>query len=57
MGDGFVIDDADAERAGDVEAAGMRCVVTDTIMRSPDIAAALNRTIVEAVWTPTQEAT
>ena len=47
----LVIDDADVDRAPEVEAVGMRCVVTDTIMRDVDIAAALNRTIVDAVLT------
>ncbi|HET6952417.1 MAG TPA: 2-phospho-L-lactate transferase [Acidimicrobiales bacterium] len=37
----LVIDRVDADRAGDVRAAGLRCVVTDTIMRDPAAAAAL----------------
>jgi LPPG:FO 2-phospho-L-lactate transferase len=37
----LVIDEADAEHADAVRAAGLRCVVTDTIMRDPDAAAAL----------------
>jgi LPPG:FO 2-phospho-L-lactate transferase len=37
----LVIDEADAELAGGVRAAGLRCVVTDTIMRDPAAAAAL----------------
>lgn len=37
----LVIDRADAELADEVRAAGLRCVVTDTIMRSPAEAAAL----------------
>ena len=37
----LVIDNADAELADDVRAAGLRCVVTDTIMRDPAAAAAL----------------
>ena len=37
----LVIDEADAELADAVEAAGLRCVVTDTIMRDPAAAAAL----------------
>ncbi|WP_436792959.1 2-phospho-L-lactate transferase [Actinospongicola halichondriae] len=41
----LVIDEADADRAGDVEAEGMRCVVTDTIMRDVDRATALARTV------------
>ena len=42
----LVIDHADAALAGAVEAAGMRCVVTDTIMKSPERAAALARTTI-----------
>jgi LPPG:FO 2-phospho-L-lactate transferase len=41
----LVIDEADAALAADVEAAGMRCVVTDTIMRGPTEAAALAKTV------------
>jgi LPPG:FO 2-phospho-L-lactate transferase len=37
----LVIDNADAELADGVRAAGLRCVVTDTIMRDPAAAAAL----------------
>jgi LPPG:FO 2-phospho-L-lactate transferase len=37
----LVVDTADAEHADAVRAAGLRCVVTDTIMRDPDAAAAL----------------
>jgi LPPG:FO 2-phospho-L-lactate transferase len=37
----LVIDDADAELVDGVRAAGLRCVVTDTIMRDPAAAAAL----------------
>jgi LPPG:FO 2-phospho-L-lactate transferase len=37
----LVIDDADAEHAGAVRATGLRCVVTDTIMRDPAAASAL----------------
>jgi LPPG:FO 2-phospho-L-lactate transferase len=37
----LVIDHADAHRADEVRAAGLRCVVTDTIMRDPAAAAAL----------------
>jgi LPPG:FO 2-phospho-L-lactate transferase len=37
----LVIDEADAELADGVRAAGLRCVVTDTIMRDPAAAAAL----------------
>ena len=41
----LVIDNADAALAADVEAAGVDCVVTDTIMRDADVAADLCRTI------------
>lgn len=37
----LVIDGADAALAPEVEAAGMRCVVTDTVMRTPAVAAEL----------------
>lgn len=39
----LVIDTLDADHADAVRAAGLRCVVTDTIMRDPDAAAALSR--------------
>lgn len=42
----LVIDKTDAEAVGDVEAVGMHCVVTDTIMRDPASAAALSAVIV-----------
>ena len=45
----LVIDDVDAEHASAVEAIGMRCVVTDTIMKSPERAAALARRTIESV--------
>ena len=45
----LVVDDADAALAPDVEAAGMRCVVAPTIMRGPAEAAALAKTVLEAV--------
>jgi LPPG:FO 2-phospho-L-lactate transferase len=41
----LVIDEADKALADAVEQAGVRCVVTDTIMRSPEVAAALSATI------------
>jgi LPPG:FO 2-phospho-L-lactate transferase len=44
----LVIDHQDASRAGEVEALGVRCVVTDTIMSTPAVAAALARTTLEA---------
>src|SRR4029453_18150550 len=39
----LVIGAEDADLAGAVEAEGLRCIVTDTIMRDPDAAAALCR--------------
>lgn len=42
----LVIDEADADQVGAVEAEGLRCVVAPTIMRGPDEAAALARTVV-----------
>ena len=44
-----VIDAVDADRAAEVEAAGVRAVVTDTMMRSPEIAAALAAETLAAV--------
>ncbi len=44
----LVVDEADAGLAAAVEAVGVRCVVTDTIMRSPDVAAELCRTALAA---------
>jgi LPPG:FO 2-phospho-L-lactate transferase len=44
----LVVDDADAEQAGAVEAEGLRCVVAPTIMRGPAEAAALGRTVLSA---------
>ena len=40
----LVIDHADADRVAAIEACGIRAVVTDTIMRTPAVAAALSRT-------------
>ncbi len=45
----LVIDSVDAEHAPAVEDLGIRCVVTDTVMQTPDIAADLCRTIIAAV--------
>jgi LPPG:FO 2-phospho-L-lactate transferase len=45
----LVIDAVDAARAAEVEAAGVRAVVTDTMMRSPEIAAALAAETLAAV--------
>lgn len=42
----LVIDTADAALADAVEATGVRCVVTDTVMADPQIAAALGRTVI-----------
>ena len=44
----LVIDEADAELAPAVEATGMRCLVTPTVMRGPAEAAALAKAILEA---------
>ncbi|HWE54989.1 MAG TPA: 2-phospho-L-lactate transferase [Acidimicrobiales bacterium] len=44
----LVIDEADADRAGDVEAAGMRAVVGPTVMSGPQEAAALARLVLGA---------
>ena len=45
----LVVDVADAHLAGRVEELGMRCVVTDTVMRSVEDAAALSTVALEAV--------
>jgi LPPG:FO 2-phospho-L-lactate transferase len=44
----LVIDESDRALAGDVEAEGVRCIVTDTVMRTPDVSAALGRTVLSA---------
>ena len=41
----LVIDRADAARAEEVRAAGMEPLVTDTVMRTPEVATALARTV------------
>jgi LPPG:FO 2-phospho-L-lactate transferase len=43
----LVVDEADAERAGEVEAEGMRCVVAPTIMHGPAEARALAEVVLE----------
>ena len=45
----LVIDSADADRVAEVEACGVRVVVTDTIMRTPDVAATLSQTMLSAL--------
>jgi LPPG:FO 2-phospho-L-lactate transferase len=49
LADVFVLDQADAALAGEVEALGMRAVVTDTIMRDAASAAALGRRVLDAL--------
>jgi LPPG:FO 2-phospho-L-lactate transferase len=44
----LVIDSADAARATGVEAEGVRCIVTPTVMSSPWRAAELARVVVDA---------
>jgi LPPG:FO 2-phospho-L-lactate transferase len=44
----LVIDEADAGLAGEVEGAGLRCVVAPTVMSGPAEAAALARTVIGA---------
>jgi LPPG:FO 2-phospho-L-lactate transferase len=48
----LVIDEQDAHLADSVEREGMRCVITDTIMSKPGVAASLARTTVQS--TPQQ---
>jgi LPPG:FO 2-phospho-L-lactate transferase len=44
----LIIDNADAHLASAVEAQGVRCIVTDTIMKTPQVSAVLARTALEA---------
>ncbi|WP_426573312.1 2-phospho-L-lactate transferase [Aquihabitans sp. McL0605] len=44
----LVIDEADAALAGQVEALGIRPVVAESVMRTPEIAAALARTVLSS---------
>jgi LPPG:FO 2-phospho-L-lactate transferase len=44
----LVVDEADADLAGAVEAEGVRCVVAPTVMHGPPEAAALGRVVVAA---------
>lgn len=44
----LVVDEADAALASHVEAEGVRCVVTPTVMSSPERAAALGRVVLDA---------
>jgi LPPG:FO 2-phospho-L-lactate transferase len=48
----LLIDTIDGHRAAEVEAAGVRAVVADTVMHSPEIAAALARHALESVAGP-----
>jgi LPPG:FO 2-phospho-L-lactate transferase len=48
----LVIDSVDEGRVAEVEAAGVRAVVADTMMHTPEIAAALARRSLEAVAGP-----
>jgi len=45
----FVIDDVDAQLAPEIEALGMRCIVTDTVMKSDDVARELANTVTGSV--------
>ena len=45
----LIVDEADAGSAAAVEAEGLRCVVAPTVMHGPAEAAALGRTVLEAV--------
>jgi len=48
----LVIDEADAGLATEVEATGARCVVTPTIMHTPDHAATLARVVLGGAAAP-----
>jgi len=52
----LVIDSADAQLADSVRAEGLRCVVTDTIMRDPMAAAQLCETVLSTVIRPDEAA-
>lgn len=43
----LIIDTADADLADGVEAAGLRCIVCDTVMSQPGVAAALGRVVID----------
>ena len=45
----LVMDRADIDRVAEVEACGVRAVVTDTIMRTPELAAALSQTMLSSL--------
>jgi LPPG:FO 2-phospho-L-lactate transferase len=45
----LVIDTVDAARAAEVEAAGVRAIIADTVMHTPDIAAALARRALDSI--------
>jgi LPPG:FO 2-phospho-L-lactate transferase len=47
LAQGFVIDQRDAAQAREVEALGLACRVTDTLMRTPEIATALAASALE----------
>lgn len=45
----LVVDPVDAPLAGDVEAAGLRCIVTPSVMSSPEASSRLARAVLDAV--------
>lgn len=45
--DGIVIDERDTAQRADVEALGMNCDVTETLMRTPEVAASLAQTALD----------
>ena len=49
----LVIDEADEKTTDEVESAGVRCVVAQTVMRTPEMAAALARVVLGATGTVT----
>jgi LPPG:FO 2-phospho-L-lactate transferase len=49
----LVIDTVDAPLRDAIEALGMRCIVTDTIMKSPEVARALADVVIAAMAAPT----
>jgi LPPG:FO 2-phospho-L-lactate transferase len=45
----LVVDEVDARLAGEVEAAGVRCIVAPTVMSDPGAAASLAKTVCDAL--------
>lgn len=48
----LVVDVADRSLVSEVQAQGVRCLIAETVMATPEIAAALARTVLQAATTP-----